>query len=155
IGEAWGATRGKRWRLLGMALMLGFFEIFAIAVVAGIIILFALNTTLGTTVLAALILVPLLIAGYVLFWVRVRALAVPAFMLEPVGVFGAISRSLRLTARQFWRLFGILLLTAVVVTVAAGILGAPFSIAGQVLLTADSSHGIVAYVLLTSIGSVI
>jgi hypothetical protein len=76
-------------------------------------------------------------------------------MLEPVGVFGAISRSIRLTARQFWRLFGILLLTAVVVTVAGGILGAPFSIAGQVLLTADSSHGIVAYVLLTSIGSVI
>jgi hypothetical protein len=155
IGQAWGATRGKRWRLLGMSLMLGLAEVLGTAVVAGVIIVFALNTTLGTTILAALILVPLLVVGYVLFWVRVSALAVPAFMLEPVGVFGAISRSVRLSARQFWRLLGILLLTAIVVGFAAAILGAPFNIAGQVFLTVDSQHGLLAYVVLTSIGSVI
>ena len=155
IGEAWGATRGKRWRLLGMALMLGLAQVLATSVVLGLLIVFALNTTLGATILAALILVPLLVVAYVIFWVRVSALSVPAFMLEPVGVFGAISRSVRLSARQFWRLLGILLLTALVVGFAGAILGAPFNIAGQVFLSADSQHGLLVYVVLTSIGSVI
>ncbi|MFZ2014077.1 MAG: hypothetical protein WAV00_09675 [Nocardioides sp.] len=155
IGEAWAATRGKRWRLLGMSVLLGLVGLVAIAVVAGVILLFALNTTLGTTVLAALILVPVLVVFYALFTVRVRALAVPALMLEPAGVFGAVSRAVRLSARQFWRLLGLLLLTALVVGFAGSILGAPFTIAGQLLLTGDSSHGLQAYVLLTSIGTVL
>jgi hypothetical protein len=155
IGEAWGATRGKRWRLLGMAFMLGLAVVVAVALVAGIIIAFALNTSLGTTFLAGLLLLPVLLVGYLLFDVRVRALAVPALMLEPVGVFGALSRAVRLSARQFWRLLGLILLTGIIVAFAGGILGAPFSIAGQVLLTADNGHGLAAYVLLTSIGSVV
>ena len=47
------------------------------------------------------------LVGYVWFWVRVRALAVPTLMLEPVGIFGALGRAVRLTRQQFWRLFGI------------------------------------------------
>ena len=46
------------------------------------------------------------------FWVRVYLLPVPVLMLEDVGVFGAIRRAFRLTRRQFWRTFGIALLTA-------------------------------------------
>jgi len=155
IGEAWAATHGKRWRLLGLAFLLGLVVVVMVGVVAGVIVLFALNTTLGTTVLAALLLVPLLVVGYLLFDVRVRALAVPALMLEPVGILGALARAVRLSAHQFWRLLGILLLTAVVVAFVGSILGAPFSIAGQVLLTTDTAHGLQVYVLLTSVGSVI
>jgi hypothetical protein len=155
IGQAWGATRGKRWRLLGLAFLLVLIAMVVIGIVAGLIVLFALNTTVAATVLASLILVPLLIALWALFEVRVRTLAVPALMLEPVGVFGALSRAVRLSSRQFWRLLGIVLLTSLLVGFAGAILGAPFSITGQILLTGDSSHGLQAYVLLTSLGSVI
>jgi hypothetical protein len=155
IGEAWAATRGKRWRLLGMAFLLGLATAVAIAVVAGVLILLALNTSLGTTLLAGVLLVPLLVVGYLVFAVRVRLLAVPALMLEPAGIFGAIARAVRLSSRQFWRLLGLLLLTGLVVAFAGAILGAPFNIAGQLMLTGDTSHGLQAYVLLTSIGTVI
>jgi hypothetical protein len=154
IGEAWAATRGKRWRLLGMAFLLGMATALAIGLVAGVIILFALNTTIGATVLAALLTVPLLIVFYLVFSVRVRLLAVPALMLEPAGVFGAISRAVRLSSRQFWRLLGLSLLTGLVVAFAGAILGAPFNIAGQLMLT-NGDHGLPVYVLLTSIGTVL
>jgi hypothetical protein len=154
IGEAWEATRGKRWRLLGMAFLLGMVTVLAISLVAGVIILFALNTTIGATLLAGFLLVPLLIVFYFVFSVRVRLLAVPALMLEPAGVFGAISRAVRLSSRQFWRLLGLSLLTGLVVAFAGAILGAPFSIAGQLMLS-SADHGLPAYVLLTSIGTVI
>ena len=58
------------------------------------------------------LLAALLLVGYLWFWVRVRALAVPTLMLEPVGVFGALGRAVRLTRQQFWRLSGILLLVS-------------------------------------------
>ncbi len=155
IGEAWGATRGKRWRLLGMAFLLGLTTVVAIAVAAGVVVLLALNASIGVTILAGVVLAPALLVFYLVFSVRVRLLAVPALMLEPVGVVGAIGRAVRLSSRQFWRLLGLLLLTGLVVAFAGSILGAPFNIAGQLLLTGNNSHGLQAYVLLTSIGSVI
>jgi hypothetical protein len=87
----------------------------------------------------------------------VRALAVPALLLEPVGVFGALGRSVRLSRRQFWRLLGILLLVSLIAAFAGGILGAPFSIGGEVLLVGGSgtSYGLLAYLLLTAFGKVV
>jgi hypothetical protein len=99
----------------------------------------------------------MLVVGYLWFWVRMRALAVPALMLEPVGVFGAIGRAIRLSRSQFWRLLGLLLLVALVVGVAGGVMRAPFSIAAQVFLTGstDTGYGLLTYLLLTAVGTVI
>ena len=117
MSEAWAATRGKRWRLLGMAVLLGLVIVVASALVVGILLvgIFAFDAPLGDTVLVGVVLGLLLAVGYAWFWVRVRALAVPTLMLEPVGIIGALRRAVRLTQQQFWRLFGILLLMAVVV----------------------------------------
>jgi hypothetical protein len=78
-------------------------------------------------------------------------------MLEPVGILGALRRAVRLTHQQFWRLFGILLLMAVVVAFAGGILRLPFSIAGEVFLVGDtgSGYGLTFYLLLTAVGAVV
>ena len=110
MGEAWAATRGKRWRLLGMALLLGLAVVVATAFVAAILLvgIFAFDAPLGDTILVGVVLGLLLVVAWTWFSVRVRALAVPVLMLEPVGVFGALRRSVRLTQRQFWRLLGIL-----------------------------------------------
>jgi hypothetical protein len=158
IGEAWAATRGKRWRLLGMAVLLGMVVAVAALLVAGILLVgvLAFDAPLGDTVLVGIVLGLLLVVGYAWFWVRVRALAVPTLMLEPVGVFGALRRAVRLTQQQFWRLFGILLLMAVIVVVAGNVLQAPFSIVGNLFLVDDSNqYGLALYLLLTAVGVVL
>ena len=52
------------------------------------------------------------------FWVRVCYLPVPALMLEPVGVFGALGRGFRLTRQPVLAHFGIALLTVLIAQVA-------------------------------------
>jgi hypothetical protein len=159
MAEAWAATRGKRWRLLGMAFLLGLGVVAVVGVAIALVVLVAVGfqAPLGEVVLFSILVAAMLLVGYLWFWVRLRALAVPTLMLEPVGVFGALGRAVRLTRHQFWRILGLLLLVTLVVGVAGGILRLPFSIAGQVFLTAsaDAGHGLLIYLLLTAVGTII
>jgi hypothetical protein len=159
MAEAWAATQGKRWRLLGMAFLLGLGVVVVVGVAVGLVVLVAVGfkAPLGEVVLFSIMVAAMLLVGYLWFWVRLRALAVPTLMLEPVGVFGALGRAVRLTRHQFWRILGLLLLVTLVVGVAGGILRLPFSVAGQVFLTgsADAGHGLLIYLLLTAVGTII
>ena len=159
LAEAWAATLGKRWRLLGMSFLLGLGVIAVAALSVGLVVLAAVafRAPVGEVVLFGVLVGLMLVVGYLWFWVRMRALAVPALMLEPVGVFGAIGRAIRLSRSQFWRLLGLLLLVALVVAVAGGVMRAPFTIAAQVFLTGstDTGHGLLIYLLLTAVGTVI
>jgi hypothetical protein len=159
MAEAWAATRGKRWRLLGMAFLLGLGVLVVVGLAVGLVamVAFGFKAPLGQVVLFAVLLALIVFVGYLWFWVRVRALAVPTLMLEPVGVFGALRRAVRLTRHQFWRLLGLLLLVSLVVGVAGGILRLPFSIAGQLFLTTstDTGYGLLIYLVLTAVGTTI
>lgn len=159
MAEAWAATRGKRWRLLGMAFLLGLGVVAVVGVAIALVVLVAVGfqAPLGEVVLFSILVAAMLLVGYLWFWVRLRALAVPTLMLEPVGVFGALGRAVRLTRHQFWRILGLLLLVTLVVGVAGSILRLPFSIAGQVFLTAsaDAGHGLLIYLLLTAVGTIL
>jgi hypothetical protein len=133
LGEAWAATRGKRWRLIGLALLLGLIATLAVAVyvVLWVVVVVASSDNLVPIVVWGLVTVPLFLCAMVWFWVRVYYLPVPALMLEPIGVFEAVGRAFRLTRKQFWRTFGIALLTLVVVGVAGNILAFPIGFVGQ------------------------
>ncbi len=159
MAEAWAATRGKRWRLLGMSFLLGLAVVLAVGVAAGVLVLgvVAFDAPLGAEVLVGLALAAVLLVGLLWFWVRVRALAVPTLMLEPVGVFAALARSVRLTRHQFWRLLGLLLLVSLVVGVAGAMLRLPFSITGEVFLvsSSDTGYGLLIYLLTTAAGTVL
>ena len=74
---------------------------------------------------------PLFVAFFAWFWVRIYYLPVPALMLEPVGVFGAIGRGYHLTRKAFWRTFGIGLLTFVIAQIAGSMLSMPVSFVSQ------------------------
>src|SRR5205085_4905180 len=43
MAEAWAATRGKRWRLLGMAFMLGLSVVVVIGLAVGLVVLVAVD----------------------------------------------------------------------------------------------------------------
>jgi hypothetical protein len=134
LGEAWAATRGKRWRLIGLAFLLGFTLLLAIGAYAAlwVAVVVSAGETTWVIVVWGLASVPAFLCLLVWFWVRVYYLPVPALMLEPVGVFGAIGRGFALTRRQFWRTLGIALLTVLVAGIAAQVVGVPVGILAQV-----------------------
>jgi len=105
----------------------------------------------------AVVTVPLFLALLFWFWIRVYYLPVPALMLEPVGIAGAIGRGYRLTSRAFWRTFGIALLTVLIAQVAGTMLAFPISIGGQLGLAAGatSQYAMLILVLTQALASVI
>ena len=58
------------------------------------------------------------------------SLTLPALVLERTTPRAAIRRSWELTSGSFWRLFGILVLTGLIVAVAAAIITLPFTLVG-------------------------
>jgi hypothetical protein len=90
------------------------------------------------------------------FWIRVYYLPVPALMLEPVGVFGALGRGFRLTRKQFWRTFGIAVLTLLMAQIGGSVLTVPISLVGNiVILQIPQDYALLGLVVLNALTSVI
>jgi hypothetical protein len=133
LGEAWAETRGKRWRLVGLTLLIGLASFVLFAAYAALWVLVVVAGDVTTIVVFGLVTVPAFVALGIWLWVRYAYLPVPALMLEDVGVVGALGRAYRLTARQFWRTFGIALLTMVIVGVVGQVVSVPISLVGQIV----------------------
>lgn len=157
LGEAWSATRGKRWRLIGLSLLLALLgALIVTAYVVGWVLVVAL-LPVWAVVVWGVVTVPAFVAFLCWFWIRVYYLPVPPLMLEPVGVTGAIGRGFRLTRSQFWRTFGIALLTLLIGSIAGGMLAAPFTIGAQLipLVMVGSRYAVLVLVGLSALGSVV
>ncbi len=150
MGEAWARTRGKRWRLIGLTTLLGLLSLLGFAAYAALWIPVIQLGDLGTAVIFGLVTLPLFLVALWLFWVRVYYLPVPALMLEPVGVFGAIGRGYRLTRKAFWRTFGIGMLTLLVTSIAGQVLATPIAVVGQVAAVAGATSEYGALILIVS-----
>jgi hypothetical protein len=129
-GQAWSATRGRLLRLLGLTAlnMLVVLALVGVPVGLGVLAGFSVGIAVGF-----LVGVPLLVLGVVaLVFVQVRffQLAAPALVLERTGVVASIRRAGRLSHGQFWRLFGIQLLTALVVGLVSEVITVPLSLLG-------------------------
>ena len=88
------------------------------------------------------------------------SLALPAAVLERLSPGAAIRRSWQLSHGSFWRLFGILLLTAIIVGIAADVLTIPFALLGVAVGGSFSTFTIatsssVAAVIISAIGSIV
>jgi Membrane domain of glycerophosphoryl diester phosphodiesterase len=130
LGAAWHA--GRIGSVLGATLLL---FVLAIGVVAPLAVVVAVLALLHVTPVAVLLAVLGSIGAFVfevLLWVRL-SLALPAVVLERLSPWPAIKRSWQLTHGSFWRLFGILALTGIVVLVATYVLTIPFAILGGVV----------------------
>ncbi|PYF99363.1 Membrane domain of glycerophosphoryl diester phosphodiesterase [Georgenia satyanarayanai] len=157
LGQVWQRARGRLWRLVALSLLLGLAGVVAVVGAGALVILLAvaLAEISGDGVLALVILVPLLfllLAGVVAFFAVRLMLATCVIMLEGTGVFASIARSWRLTRGNFWRLFGIMLLTVVLVTILVSILSVPFSMFGSVFAVQGD---VMLPLILSSIGSLV
>lgn len=156
LGEAWAATHGRRWRLLGLVAL--YYVAFSVALTLYVLlwmVVVALASGPWPIVVWGVVTVPAFLALVVWLYVRLYYLAVPPLMLEGIGVFAAIGRGWTLTRRAFWRTFGIGLLTLVIGTIAGSMLSAPFSIVGQLSTLAAPQYAVLLLVLTQAVSSVI
>lgn len=156
LAEAWAATHGKRWRLVGLVtLSIVAYLTMTLVYVMLWVVLVAAGSGPWLLVVWGVVTVPAFIAVCVWLWMKAYYLAVPALMLEDIGMFGAVGRAWSLTTRHFWRTFGIALLTAVIGTIGGSMLATPFSFAGQIGILLAPEYGLLLLVLTQAIGLVI
>ncbi|WP_029210746.1 hypothetical protein [Arsenicicoccus bolidensis] len=133
IGEAWRELRPQIGRLLLFLLVTGLLWLAGLGLVA--LALYGLAQLDGAlAVLGGLVLAPV----FVFVYVRL-GLATSALILERIGVIESLRRSWTLSRGAFWRLFGIQLVTSLVVGFAAGALMFPVTMVGMLAVFATSS----------------
>ncbi len=78
-------------------------------------------------------------------------------MLERRGVFGSLGRAFTLTRRQFWRTFGIALLTSLITQVASSVLTVPISLLSQLALVLPlfAGYELLVFVLAQALSTVV
>ncbi|MFP8884787.1 DUF7544 domain-containing protein [Streptomyces mangrovi] len=132
IGEAWRDSRPQLARLLGLTLLVGL--IVTAAVTLGFlpgILLGAAGSELAGIGIGLLGGIAGTVAA-VWLWVR-YCLSAPALMLERQGVLASLRRSAKLVRNSWWRIFGIQLLTVVLVSMIGMIIQLPASFLAPVL----------------------
>lgn len=127
FGEAWTQIRPRLPALLGLTLLYG------LIVTAGVVLLIIPGIWL-----------------YALF-----GLATPALVLEPAPVGRALGRSRELVRGSWWRVFFILLLATIIVTIIGAIIQIPFSLFGGLSALTDPTAVTMGSQVLTAIGATI
>lgn len=160
VTSAWRAARPRLWRLFAMLLLVVLFfagMLLVTGVLVGVVIGEAAHLPAAVAVVAVI--------GVVVAWVfaviaAIRwSLAIPVVMLEGLGPVKSLGRSWRLVKRSSWRVFGILLLTELIVGIASEMINLPFALGGggggAGFLVATSQQVNVVGLILTAIGQII
>ncbi len=139
LGDAWRAGGRRLPGLVGLSVLVALILTGVVvgaalpAVVAGVAgASVAVPVTLG--ILGFIAGVCLLVYLYVSL-----AMAAPVYMLEGARVIAALSRSRKLVAPQWWRIFGILLLAALIAGIINAIITFPASLAGGFLSASQAT----------------
>ena len=129
--ELWRQARGRVLPLIGWSVIqsVGGALLLALALTPGVVLL-VLEEFVGGAVAIGV----LLLAVLVLFaWLYVVLAFVPVvIVVERLGIVAAVRRSYALVRGAFWRTLGVLVLTAVLSSAVAQLLGTPFSLLGGV-----------------------
>ncbi len=142
LAQTWAATRGRLPAVLGSVVVTGLVVLLLGVVVVGGPLAVALAAGAGgLAVLPALAGTVLYLLAALVLWTR-WAFAAPAIVLERLGPVAGLRRSWRLTGgREFWRVLGIRLLTALVVGLAGQVLVLPLAAVSVALLTGTGLGG--------------
>ena len=148
--EVWERTKSKFLPLIGLNIITGIIS--GLMVIIGIVAFFVLLASVASTAktetelwqgmgIALVGIFILVVAGVVVSsYLSIKfSVASPAMVLENLGVFAAIGRSWSLTRGNFWRLFGINILTAIITSMVAGIFGGIASALSVIFVVAGSS----------------
>ncbi|MER7953006.1 proline-rich domain-containing protein [Streptomyces sp. NPDC096079] len=158
LGSAWQEARPRLLQLLGLTLLLAAMAVALVTVglLPGILIGgaagVALTFLLGLGAIAAVV------------WLMISfSLSSPALMLERGGVVQSLKRSAKLVRGSWWRIFGITLLTQLLIFLFAMIIAIPFTIIG-IAVDGEGFSGLLSgtattfgwpFLIVTGIGGVI
>ncbi|WP_045303503.1 hypothetical protein [Saccharothrix sp. ST-888] len=138
LGEVWRDARPQLLKLAGVTLLTSL-------IIAGVILLAAvplIAVLIGghpDPGLIALLFLPILAAVPVALWLGIQlSLAAPALMLERQGVLTALARSRRLVKGSWWRVFGVTLISRLVIGIVGSIVALPFLVIGMLLAPDDA-----------------
>ncbi len=151
--QMWKLAGRKIWPLLGVAALLTLGGLVAATAVVGITVL--LFTAMGPA--ALLIVLPLGLGSAVAFvWIGLKLMLAPAaIVVERTGVFGGLRRSWQLTRNNWWRIFGITLVVAIMVGVIAQIVQIPASLAaaaiGEVVTPHPDAESVASTLVITTV----
>lgn len=136
--QMWTLAGRRIWPLLGVAALLTVGGLLAVAAVAGIAVL--LFTALGP--MALFIVFPVGLGSVVLIvWIGLKLMLAPAaIVVERTGVYDGLLRSWQLTKNNWWRIFGITLVVAIMVGIIAQIVQIPASLAATAIGGVVSPH---------------
>ena len=147
--EVWERTKSKFLPLIGLNIIISIIS--GLMMIIGIAVFFALLASAASTantdreflqdlsIMLVGLFILMVISALVGSYLSIKfSVASPVMVLENLGVFAAIGRSWSLTRGNFWRLFGINILTAIITSMVAGIfvgiadaLGAIFIVVGS------------------------
>lgn len=132
--EVWERTKSKFLPLIGLNIITSIIS--GLMMIIGIAVFFVLLAGVASTakterelfqdlgIMLVGLLILMVISALVSSYLSIKfSVASPAMVLENLGVFAAIGRSWSLTRGNFWRLFGINILTAIITSMVAGIFG--------------------------------
>jgi hypothetical protein len=117
LRQAWQVLAPRVPGLIGLSLLIGL-VVAAVVLVPALLALVAAATGSGSAIALGVLLV--LVAVAAAFYLSVLwVLAPAAYVLEPIGVTAALRRSGRLLHGSWWRTFGILLLSGLLIGIPA------------------------------------
>jgi hypothetical protein len=140
----WARTRGRIGALLGWAGLVILITIVVIAILFGAVaLLIATGGSTGAIIGGILALVFALGGTVVGIWLWTKLSLVPsALVIERLSIRSSVRRSWSLTNGFFWRTFGIELLVAVMVGIAASIIEFPVTLGVEIATLASNPTGI-------------
>ncbi|WP_162149100.1 glycerophosphoryl diester phosphodiesterase membrane domain-containing protein [Arthrobacter sp. H41] len=121
------------WKLAGRRILplvlLGLLLAVGTAVVLGVFVLISVGLAVALEAASLWIILPLFLGVVALgIWLGIKLVVAPAaLMLEGTGPFASLRRSWVLTRRNWWRTFGIVVLTSIIVTIIASVISAPLA----------------------------
>ncbi|MER8044176.1 hypothetical protein [Streptomyces sp. NPDC094032] len=158
LGAAWQEARPRLLPVIGLTLLV-------VGMTVGIVFVGLLpGMLLGGAGGMALSGVGFIAAAVVAVWLTVRfTLASPALMLERQGILTALKRSAKLVQGSWWRTFGILVLTQLMIFVFAMIIAIPFTAIAigaseggfSGLLSGTTPENSWSFLIITGIGGVV
>jgi hypothetical protein len=157
-GQAWRMTAPRLPALIGAAfalvgLLVGFWAVLALVL---FVLYLAGAPTLAIIGIGVLGFIP--VFALTIWFSVTLSLAAPAVVLERQGPVQSLRRSWQLVRRSFWRVFGILLLAALIVGFAGFILQLPFfaaSAAAGLGSTLSGHEPSLASTLISAVGSIV
>ena len=163
LGQRVGLAQARRAGRVGPVIGVSFLLLLiSIAVPLPVVIVAVVLAVLHLTPVAVLIGVLGGIASIVfeLFLLVRLSVTLPALVLERISPASAIKRSFDLSRGSYWRLFGILLLTRLIVGVASLVLSIPFTVlaglaGGNSSFFSIGTKATLASVIISAIGAIV